>query len=78
MKAALETITETTLRFIEAAKATGIAGIYYAVQLANYGLLSEAEYREFGEPYDRRVLAGGRGLLVQPGPPARPRRPCST
>ena len=55
-KPALEIITETTLRFIEAAKATGIAGIYYAVQLANYGLLSEAEYREFGEPYDRRIL----------------------
>ena len=56
VKAALEVITETTLRFVEAAKETGIAGIYYAVQLANYGLLSEAEYREFGEPYDRRIL----------------------
>jgi uroporphyrinogen decarboxylase len=56
VRAGLEVIVETTLRFIEAAKATGIAGIYYAVQLANYGLLSEAEYREFGEPYDRRIL----------------------
>jgi uroporphyrinogen decarboxylase len=54
--AGLEVIVETTLRFIEAAKATGISGIYYAVQLANYGLLSEGEYREFGEPYDRRLL----------------------
>jgi uroporphyrinogen decarboxylase len=56
VKAGLEVIAETTLRFIEAAKQRGIAGIYYAVQLANYGLLSEAEYREFGEPYDRRIL----------------------
>ena len=56
VRAGLETIAETTLRFIEAAKATGISGIYYAVQLANYGLLSEAEYLEFGEPYDRRIL----------------------
>lgn len=55
--AALETITETTLRFVRAARATGIAGIYYAIQMANYGLLSEAEYRAFGEPYDRRILA---------------------
>jgi uroporphyrinogen decarboxylase len=56
VKAGLETITRTTLAFIEAAKETGIAGIYYAIQLANYGLLNEAEYREFGEPYDRRIL----------------------
>lgn len=55
--AALEVITETTLRFIAAAKATGIAGIYYAIQLANYPLLSESEYCAFGEPYDRRILA---------------------
>jgi uroporphyrinogen decarboxylase len=53
----LETITATTLRFIEACKSTGIAGVYYAVQMANYGQLSEAEYRAFGEPYDRRILA---------------------
>jgi uroporphyrinogen decarboxylase len=42
---ALEVITQTTLAFVEAAKETGIAGIYYAIQLANYGLLNEAEYR---------------------------------
>jgi len=53
---ALETITQTTLRFIEAAKATGISGIYYAVQLANFDLLNEPEYRTFGEPFDRRIL----------------------
>ncbi len=55
--AGLELITRTTLRFIAACKPTGIAGIYYAMQLANYHLLSEAEYRAFGEPYDRRILA---------------------
>lgn len=54
--AGLETITRTTLRFIQACKSTGIAGIYYALQMANYTLLSEAEYRAFGEPYDRRIL----------------------
>jgi uroporphyrinogen decarboxylase len=56
MHAGLETITQSIIRFIQACRPLGIAGIYYAVQLASYGLLSEAEYREFGEPYDRRVL----------------------
>ncbi len=56
VRSALEVITQTTLRFIEAAKTTGISGIYYAVQLATFDLLSEAEYRTFGEPYDRRIL----------------------
>jgi uroporphyrinogen decarboxylase len=55
--AGLETITRSTVAFIEACKPHGIAGIYYAVQWANFGVLSEAEYREFGEPYDRRILA---------------------
>ncbi len=54
--AGLEAITRSTIRFIQACLSRGIAGIYYAVQLASYGLLNEAEYREFGEPYDRRVL----------------------
>jgi uroporphyrinogen decarboxylase len=55
-KAGLETITRTTNAFVEAAKRSRMAGIFYAVQHARYGLMSEAEYREFGEPYDRRVL----------------------
>jgi uroporphyrinogen decarboxylase len=55
-KAGLETITRTTAAFVEAVKRTRAAGVFYAVQHARYGLLSEAEYREFGEPYDRQVL----------------------
>jgi uroporphyrinogen decarboxylase len=61
VRAGLETITRTTIAFIEAARRHGIAGIYYAVQLANFGLLNEAEYREFGEPYDRRILEAAQG-----------------
>jgi uroporphyrinogen decarboxylase len=61
VRAGLETITRTTVAFIEAACECGIAGIYYAVQLANFGLLNEAEYREFGEPYDRRILEAAQG-----------------
>ena len=52
----LKTISETTIRFVEAILDSGVAGIFYAVQHAQYGLLSEAEYREFGEEYDRQVL----------------------
>jgi len=48
----LEVITESTRRFIEAASETGIAGIFYAVQHAQYGLLSRDEYRTFGRPDD--------------------------
>ena len=55
--AGLETITRSTIAFIEACKPLGLAGIYYAVQWASFAVLSEAEYREFGEPYDRRILA---------------------
>lgn len=57
VQAGLETITRTTIAFVRACKPTGIAGIYYAIQMANYTALSEAEYRAFGEPYDRRILA---------------------
>jgi uroporphyrinogen decarboxylase len=54
--AGLRTITETTLRFLEAALKTGIDGVFYAVQHANYALLSEDEYRVFGRPYDLQIL----------------------
>lgn len=59
--AGLETITRSTLSFVEACLPAGIAGIYYAIQLANRSMLSETEYRAFGEPYDRRILAAVAG-----------------
>jgi uroporphyrinogen decarboxylase len=62
VKAGLETITETTIHFIEAVRGTGVAGIFLALQHASYDLLTEAEYREFGRPYDLRILAAAEGL----------------
>ncbi|MEW6717161.1 MAG: uroporphyrinogen decarboxylase family protein [Chloroflexota bacterium] len=56
LHAGLERITESTQQFIEAAIRTGIAGIFYAVQHAQFGLLSSDEYGEFGRAYDLRVL----------------------
>jgi uroporphyrinogen decarboxylase len=58
----LETLTESIARFIEAARATGIAGVYYAVQHAAYPLLSRVEFETFGRPYDLRALAGAADL----------------
>lgn len=60
----LETITESTLRFIEAAKGAGISGIYYAVQFARYPLLNTSEFDEFGRKYDCTILAAVRDLWL--------------
>ena len=56
LKAGLGTIAESIQRFVEAAIGTGISGIFYAVQHAQYGLLSEEEYEFFGRPYDLQAL----------------------
>ena len=62
VKSALETITQSIIRFIEAARPAGIAGIFLALQHASYDILSEAEYRVFGRPYDLRILEAAQGL----------------
>ena len=62
VKVGLETITQTTIRFIEAVRDSGIAGIFLALQHATYDLLSEAEYREYGRPYDLSILEACEGL----------------
>lgn len=56
LKAGLQTITESIQRFIEAGQETGIDGIFYAVQHAQYGLFSEQEYDEFGRTFDQQAL----------------------
>ena len=52
----LKIIAETTHLFIEAACATGIDGIFYAVQHAQRQFLSYEEYTEFGLSLDRQVI----------------------
>lgn len=56
LNAALETITETCLRFVDEAKKIGVDGIFYAIQFASTRVFSEQEYRELGEPHDRKIL----------------------
>ena len=64
VRTGLETITATTVRFIEAARERGIAGIFLAVQHASYALLCDREYEEFGLPFDRRLLEAAEGLWL--------------
>ena len=64
VRAGLDTITATTVRFIEAARDRGIDGIFLAVQHASYQLMNENEYREFGIPFDRRLLEAASGLWL--------------
>ncbi len=62
--AGLDVIAETTGRYVAAARETGIAGIYYAVQHARHTHLTPAEYARFGRPGDLQVLAEARDLWL--------------
>jgi len=62
--AGLQIIAESTRRFTEAALGTGISGIFYAVQHAQFGLLSRQEYQEFGRVYDMQVLEPARAMWL--------------
>jgi uroporphyrinogen decarboxylase len=55
LRSGLNTLTETTLRWLEALRRLPLAGVYYAVN-ADLALLSEDEYRTFGLPYDHKLF----------------------
>lgn len=61
---ALQTITETTICFVEEVRKTGVDGIFFAVQHAQYGLLSPAEFDTFCRPYDLQILEAAQGLWL--------------
>jgi uroporphyrinogen decarboxylase len=56
LHAGLQTIAESTRRFILAARQSGIAGVFYAVQHAQLELLTPQEYQAFGTNYDLQIL----------------------
>ncbi len=56
LKTGLNTITDSTIRFIDSIRRSGIAGVYYAVQMGSYGDLTPQEYTEFGRPFDLQIL----------------------
>lgn len=64
VEAGLQVITESTRRFIEAARRTGLAGVFYAVQHAQFSLLSADEYERFGRKFDLQVLEPARDLWL--------------
>lgn len=64
VQAGLEIIAEGTRRFIEAIAETGISGVFYAVQHAQYGLLSEEEYLSFGRKFDLQLLGQEKSLWL--------------
>ncbi|MBC7234794.1 MAG: uroporphyrinogen decarboxylase [Chloroflexi bacterium] len=61
LRRGLETIADTTVRFVREVIKTGAAGIFLAVQHASYALLSEEEYTAFGRPYDLQILEATEG-----------------
>lgn len=58
----LKVITETTRQFIEAARETGIDGLFYAIQHAQADILTPEEYETFGLPFDKQLMESARGL----------------
>jgi uroporphyrinogen decarboxylase len=58
----LKTIAETTRLFIEAARDTGIDGIFYALQHAQKQILGYEEYKLFGLIFDRETIEPARDL----------------
>ena len=56
LKEGLQIIAETTIRFALESIRVGAHGMFFASQCDTYQLLSEAEYKEFGEYYDLLVF----------------------
>ena len=60
--AALQAITTTLAAYAAALVEAGASGLFYAiVKLARQGILTVAEYEEFGKPYDLQVLQAVQG-----------------
>lgn len=55
-KQALEKITDVTGQFAEKAIEMGADGVFFATQLSSYDRLAEEDYKEYGVPYDLKVL----------------------
>jgi len=64
VKDALEAIAETVIRFADLALTEGVSGIFYSIQAASRSLFTEAQYAEFGEAHDRRVLESVRSRSI--------------
>lgn len=63
----LRTITAVTIDFLNEAKKTGIDGVFYAIQHAQFQLLSTSEFESFGRFYDLQVLEAAKDLWLNVG-----------
>jgi uroporphyrinogen decarboxylase len=61
VRAALDAIAETTTRFVEAAIRAGADGIFFSTMAAAASQMTDAEYREWGVPYDLPTLEAAAG-----------------
>jgi uroporphyrinogen decarboxylase len=64
VRAGLKVITESIQLFIEEAQKTGIAGIFYAIQHAQFSLLSTQEFASFGRVNDLQALEPAQGFWL--------------
>jgi uroporphyrinogen decarboxylase len=56
LRSGLNTLTDTTIRFVESIRRSGIAGILFITEQAAYEILAEEEYINFGLPYDLKII----------------------
>lgn len=56
LQTALNTLTENTLRLIDALRQTGVSGVFYVMRHASFTLMAEEEYQAIGMPYDLKIL----------------------
>lgn len=64
VKIGLDAITKTTIDFIQQCRDAGVDGLFYAVQHAQYSLLTDGEFSEFSRPYDLAILDAARPLWL--------------
>lgn len=64
LHAGLRTLARSAADLARASVDAGAAGIFFATQHASRQTLTEAEFAEFGEPYDQEVLTAVRGALI--------------
>jgi len=58
----LDTITKTTVKFIEALHDIGIDGVFYAIQHAQASMLELDEYKSIALPFDQQALKPAEGF----------------
>jgi uroporphyrinogen decarboxylase len=67
LHAGLEKISQSIILWIEELVKLGVDGIFYAIQHAQFGLVSQAEFRTFGKAYDIKVLKAAKSMWLNIG-----------